>query len=90
MISVILNEIRTVFSLSYPALVAMICVVYPLVFWFALRYWAKPLRFMADNIHAELPTLAALPVLVTVIVSLLPTYPAQSFANHPVYITAMG
>lgn len=89
MISVILNEIRTVFSLSYPALVAMICVVYPLVFWFALRYWAKPLRFMADNIHAELPTLAALPVLVTVIVSLLPTYPAQSFAHHPVYITAM-
>jgi len=89
MISVILNEIRTVFSLSYPALVAMICVVYPLVFRFALRYWAKPLRFMADNLHAELPTLAALPVLVTVIVSLLPTYPAQSFARHPVYITAM-
>jgi len=88
-ISVILNAIRTVFSISYPVLVLMICVVYPLVYLFALRHWAKPMRFMADNIRTLLPALVALPILLTGIVSFLPTYPAQSFSRHPVYITAM-
>lgn len=87
--SVILNLIRTALNLSYPVLVLMIAVVYPLVYWFALRHWAKPLRFMADSIHAQLPVLVALPILATAVVSFLPIYPAQSFASHPVYITAM-
>jgi len=88
-ISVALNLIRTVFSMSYPALVGMLAVVFTLVYWFAMRHWAKPLRFMADNIHAELPALVALPLLATVVVSFLPVYPAQNFSSHPLYITAM-
>lgn len=88
-VSVILNLIRTVFSMSYPMLVLMIVIVYPLIYLIALRYWAKPLRFMADNIHTQLPALVALPIILTAIVSYLPTYPAQSFSNHPVYITVM-
>ncbi|MDD3335926.1 MAG: GHKL domain-containing protein [Eubacteriales bacterium] len=88
-VSVLLNLIRTVFSLSYPMLVAMIAVVFPLLYFVALRYWAKPLRFMADHIHAELPSLIAIPLIINAIVSFLPTYPPQSFSRYPVYITAM-
>lgn len=88
-LSVILNLIRTVCALSYPILVLMLAIVCPVVYFIALRYWAKPLRFMADHIHAELSAMVALPVIVMVVVYFLPVYPAQNFANHPIFVTGM-
>lgn len=88
-LSVVLNLIRTVFSLSYPMLVLMLAIACPIVYAIALRYWAKPLRFMADHLHAELPAMVALPVVTIAVVYFLPVYPAQNFASHPVYVTLM-
>ncbi len=87
--SVILNLVRTVFHLSYPMLVLMLAVASPLVYLLALRYWAKPLRFIADNLHSDLKAMIALPIVTMVVVYLIPVYPAQSFANHPYYCTFM-
>lgn len=88
-LSVVLNLIRTVFSLSYTMLVFMLAIASPILYLIAIKYWAKPMRFMADNIHAELPAMVLMPIATTVIVYFLPVYPAQSFSNHPIYITAM-
>ena len=88
-LSVLLNLVRTVFSLSYPMLVLMLAIACPVVYIIALRYWAKPMRFMADHLHAELPAMVALPVVTTTVVYFLPVYPAQNFANHPIFVTLM-
>jgi len=88
-VSVPLNLARTVFGWSYPALALVMAAVCPLVYWLALRCWAKPLRFMADNLRAEPAALIALPLLVTAAVYVVPVYPAMNFANHPLYCTAL-
>jgi signal transduction histidine kinase len=88
-VSVILNMVRHAFSLSYPTLVVMLCVICPLMLWLMLRYMKRPLRFMADHIHAELPTLIAVPLIVMVTVYLIPVYPARNFEYHPIYCTVL-
>lgn len=88
-VSVTLNLIRTAFSLSYPVLVLMLCIVSPVLTWLMIKYMAKPMRFMADNIHAELGYLIAIPLVVMVIVYLIPVYPAQNFSNHPFLCTGL-
>lgn len=88
-VSVILNMVRHTLRLSYPTLVLMLAVVSPLVYLFALKHWAKPMRFIADNLHAEVPSLIALPIVTMVVVYLIPVYPAQSFVSHPIYCTFM-
>ncbi len=88
-LSVILNMVRTVLNLSYPALLVMLGVASPLLFFFALRYWAKPMRFLVDNIQDGIGSLLALPLLTLVVVNLIPVYPRQNFANHPVFCTLM-
>lgn len=88
-VSVILNMIRHAFGLSYLTLVLMLAVVSPLVYLFALKHWAKPLRFIADNLHAEVSSFIALPILTMLVVYWIPVYPAQNFVNHPIYCTLM-
>ncbi len=88
-VSVVLNMVRHTFRLSYFTLVLMFAVVSPLVYFFALKYWSKPMRFIADNIHAEVSSLIALPIVTMVVVYLIPIYPPQNFANHPIYCTFM-
>ena len=88
-VSVPLNLARTVFGWSYPALALVLAAVCPLICLFALRYWSKPLRFMADNLRAEPAALIALPLLVTAAVYVIPVYPVMNFANHPIYCTAL-
>lgn len=88
-VSVPLNLARTIFGWSYPALTLVTAAVCPLVYLFALRYWAKPLRFMADNLRAEPAALIALPLLVTAAVYVIPVYPVMNFASHPLYCTAL-
>lgn len=87
--SVILNLIRTVLGLSYPTLVLMLAVTSPLVYVLALRFWAKPLRFLADNMNSDLKSMIALPVITMAVVYFIPVYPAQNFSNHPIYCTMM-
>lgn len=85
--SVLLNMLRTVLNLSYPMLLVMLSVASPLLFFFALRHWAKPMRFLVDNIQDSIGSLLALPTLTLVVVNLIPIYPQQNFANHPVFCT---
>lgn len=87
--SVILNMVRTVFSLSYPMLLVMLAICSPILFFVALRWWAKPMRFLIDNVQEKIGSLLVLPVLTLVIVNLIPVYPPQSFANYPIYCTMM-
>lgn len=88
-VTVILNMIRHVFSLSYLTLVIMLLIVCPIVYYFALRFWAKPLRFMADNIHDNIWLHILLPVLNMIIVYIIPVYPSMNYANHPIYCTLL-
>ncbi|MDD4850949.1 MAG: ATP-binding protein, partial [Gemmiger sp.] len=88
-LSVILNLVRTALGLSYTTLVVMLAVACPLVYWAALRLWAKPLRFIADNLHSDMKPMIAMPVITMAVVYFLPVYPAMTFANHPFYCTAM-
>lgn len=87
--SVILNMARTVFSFSYPVLLVMLAIASPALFFFALRYWAKPMRFLVDNLQDSIASLLALPLLTMVVVNLIPIYPQQNFANHPIFCTLM-
>ena len=88
-VSVLLNLARTVLGFSYPLLVLLLAVVFPLLYWFALHHWAAPLRFIADNVRSDLHMLVLIPLIVIVVVSLLPVYPADSFSSNPSYITLL-
>lgn len=88
-LSIFLNMVRTVYNLSYPMLLILLAVTSPIAFFIALRCWAKPLRFLVDNLRDGMASPLALPVLTMVVVNLIPVYPQQNFSHHPVYCTLM-
>lgn len=88
-LSVLLNMVRHLLGLSYLTLDVLLLVASPILCVVALRFWAKPLRFLADNIHSNILTMSVIPLLNMVLVYFLPVFPAQNFANHPVYCTVM-
>jgi signal transduction histidine kinase len=88
-VSVILSMAMHTFSFSYLTLVALLCAVCPLVLLLMLKYMAGPLRFMADNLHAEVLTLIVIPLIIMVVIYLIPVYPARNFEYHPVFCTVM-
>lgn len=83
--SVLLNMACAVLGFSYPVLVLLLALCSPLLFFIALRFWAAPLRFLADNIHGPIGPLLALPLLTLTVASIIPVYPPDSFASHPVF-----
>lgn len=87
--SVILSMVRHVFHLSYPALILMLLICSPIVYVISLRFWAKPLRFLRDNIKDGIAPLLILPLVTIIMVNIIPVYPAQNYDNHPVYCTLM-
>lgn len=88
-ISVILNMVRHVFSLSYPTLVLLLCIICPLVLMVMLKYMKAPMRFMADHTHAEMKTFILIPLIIMVTIYLIPVYPARNFEYHPIYCTIL-
>lgn len=88
-LSVIMSLVRTLFNLSYPLLLIMLALCCPLIFFIGLKFWARPMRFLVDNIHGSMASLLALPLITFVVVTLIPIFPEQNFANHPVFCTAI-
>ncbi|MEG0240765.1 MAG: GHKL domain-containing protein [Anaerorhabdus sp.] len=88
-LSIILNMVRTVLGLSYPMLLVLLLIFSALIYYIAIRYWAKPLRYMADLIQGSVAPYLALSILIFIIVNLIPVYPMQNFANHPFFCTFM-
>ncbi|MEG0734790.1 sensor histidine kinase [Anaerorhabdus sp.] len=88
-LSIILNMIRTILGLSYPMLLILLLIFSAILYWVALRYWAKPLRYMADLIQGSVTPYLVLSILIFVSVNLIPIYPLQNFANHPFFCTFM-
>ncbi|MDD2413700.1 MAG: GHKL domain-containing protein [Eubacteriaceae bacterium] len=88
-LSVILNMIRTVCGLSYPVLLLMLAVASPIIFFIGLKYWARPLRFLVDHSQDSMRSLLALPLFTLGITSVIPVFPPQNYANHPVYCTIL-
>lgn len=88
-VSVPLNMVRHLFGLSYLTLDILLLVVCPVVCLIALRFWAKPLRFVADNMHGRLTVPMLIPIVITAMIYAIPVYPAQNFASNPVYCTVM-
>ena len=85
--SVLLKMARTVMGFSYTTLLILLAICSPILFFIGLRYWAKPMRFLVDNIKDSVGSLLILPLLTLAVVSLIPVYPPQNFANHPVFCT---
>lgn len=88
-VAVPLNMVRHLLGLSYLTLDILLLVVCPIVYLVALRFWAKPLRLIADNLHGELIAPILIPIVSTVMIYAIPIYPARNFEFHPVYCTAM-
>lgn len=88
-VSVPLNMVRHIFGLSYLMLDIILLVVCPIVYLIALRIWARPLRFMADNMHGRLTAPMLIPIVATAMIYVIPVFPAQNFVNYPVYCTMM-
>lgn len=88
-VSVLLNLPRTLFGMSYAALVVMLLVACPILFCLGLRYWAAPLRFIVDHSQGSIALLLFLLLITTGIANTLPTYPPRTFAEHPVFCTVM-
>lgn len=87
--SVIINMTRTVIGFSYNTLLIVLAICSPILFFAGLRFWAKPMRFLVDNIQDSVGSLMILPMFTLVVVSLIPVYPPQNFANHPVFCTLL-
>jgi hypothetical protein len=87
--SVLVNMARTLMGFSYNMLLVVLSICSPLLFFVALRLWAKPLRFVVDHIEGNIALLLAQPVLALLMVSMIPIYPAQNFSNHPVFCTLL-
>ena len=85
--SVLLKMARTVMGFSYTTLLILLAICSPILFFIGLRYWAKPMRFLVDNIKDSVGSLLILLLLTLAVVSLIPVYPPQYFANHPVFCT---
>ena len=86
-ISALLNMFRHLFGFSYLTLLIAFMVVSPLCYFIAKRYCAKPMRFIAENLHGNILPLLLLPVTAQILIMLIPTYPKQNYANHPVFCT---
>lgn len=88
-VSVPLNMVRHLFHLSYLTLDILLLLVCALVYLVALRFWAKPLRFIVDNMHVKLTAPMLIPIVTTAIIYAIPVYPTQNFANNPIYCTVL-
>lgn len=87
--SVILNMARTLMGFSYHTLLIVLAICSPILFYVGLRFWAKPMRFLVDNISDNVVSLLLLPLLTLVVVSVVPVYPPQNFSAHPVFCTLL-
>lgn len=87
--SVVLNYLRTVIGFSYELLLLLLCICSPALFFVSLKFWAKPMRFLIDNIQDSIWTLLVLPLLTLIIVTYIPIYPPMTFAHHPLFCTLM-
>lgn len=88
-VSVPLNMVRHLLGLSYLTLDIMMLVASAIVFFIALRFLVKPLRFIADNIHGRLTAPMLIPIVTTAMIYAIPVYPARNFEFHPIYCTVM-
>lgn len=88
-VSVPLNMVRHLFDLSYLTLDIMLLFASVIVFFVALRFWVKPLRLIADNIHGQLFATMLIPIVATAMIYLIPVYPAQNFMLRPLYCTLL-
>lgn len=86
-VSVPLNMIRHIFKLSYFELDVLLLLVSSVVYLIALRFWVKPLRFIADNVHGGLTAPMLIPIVTTLLIYAVPVYPARNFEYHPVFCT---
>lgn len=89
LISVPLNMVRHLLGLSYLTLDIMLLIVCIIVYFIAIRYWAKPMRFIIDNMYNKLKSAMMIPIITTMIIYLIPVYPARNFEFHPIYCTVI-
>lgn len=87
--SVIINMARTLIGFSYNTLLIILAICSPILFFVGLHFWAKPMRFLVDNIKDSVGSLLVQPLFVLAVVTLIPIYPPQNFANHPVLCTLL-
>lgn len=85
--SVIFSMARTVFSFSYSTLLIIFAISSPILFFIGLKFWAKPMRYLADHLPDKMGSMLIMPVFSMLIVWFIPIYPQQNFANHPVFCT---
>lgn len=76
-----------IFSSDTPS--KTILLVCYMVYFIALRLWAKPLCLIADNIHGRLTSHMMIPIVTTVMIYAIPVYPSRNFEFHPFYCTLM-
>ncbi len=81
------NMMRHVLKLNGLFMLLIATSISVLFFWLALRFWAKPLRFMVDEVQTDWETLIEGSIMVLSLVLILPIYPSESFEKHPLYIT---
>lgn len=87
--SVVLSMTRTVLGLSYSTLLLLFAVCSPIIFFIGLKFWAKPLRYLADHLPDRVGSILITPVFSLLIVWFIPVYPPQNFANHPIFCTVI-
>lgn len=87
--STILNMFRHIYQFSYTTLLILFLIVSFILFLIAMKYWVKPMRFIAENLHDYVLPLIALPLITLTIVMIIPIYPQQNFSNYPIYCTFM-
>ncbi len=84
-VSVFVNMLRTLTNFPYRLFDAVLLLFCLLFFRIAMCFFAKPLRYIADHTPARQPLLILLPFLAYVLANIIPVYPAQNFAMHPVF-----
>lgn len=62
LVSIISNCIRYVFKLSYFQVCIVLIIICGLIYFIAIKFWAKPLRFMVEHITVKWPVMVMLPV----------------------------
>ncbi|TDP50341.1 response regulator [Aminicella lysinilytica] len=88
-LSVVINMSRTIIGMSYATMLVILAVASGLLYLVALRLWAKPLRFITDNLHGNIALLLAVPLLTILLVNMVPNYPPENFHQYPLYCTVL-
>lgn len=82
-VNMLCNGVKHSFGWDYPALIVLLTISLSLLLWVGVRFVAKPLRFMAEEIRGSWVLMLSVPILTCSACVLVTTYSGVYFGDNP-------